>query len=185
VAVNEMRPALRSLRLSGQHSGWVLRLRDRATGFVWFFIWTSLIGIPVALLATFVWYRVAISDHAPIEVGSGHRSVFEPTAHERPPDPQSVIPQPEKGFEPYRPQLKIAPTQLKLWKSIICNPGGDWNVAGCRDMPMDGDNVRSLEKRGSERCTIKTAQMIQSGHQPVQFASGLEERPPASPAKGS
>jgi len=28
------------------------------TGFVWFFIWTSLIGIPVALLAVFLWYRV-------------------------------------------------------------------------------------------------------------------------------
>jgi len=32
------------------------------TGFVWFFIWTSLIGVPVALLAVFVWYRVGISD---------------------------------------------------------------------------------------------------------------------------
>jgi hypothetical protein len=39
------------------------------TGFVWFFIWTSLIGIPVALLAVFVWYRVGISDEAPIQVG--------------------------------------------------------------------------------------------------------------------
>jgi hypothetical protein len=27
------------------------RLRDQAYGFVWFFIWASLIGIPVALLA--------------------------------------------------------------------------------------------------------------------------------------
>jgi len=42
------------------------------TGFVWFFIWTSLIGIPVALLAVFVWYRVGISDEAPIRVGAGH-----------------------------------------------------------------------------------------------------------------
>jgi len=42
------------------------------TGFVWFFIWTSLIGIPVALLAVFVWYRVGISDEAPIQVGGGH-----------------------------------------------------------------------------------------------------------------
>jgi MFS transporter, PAT family, beta-lactamase induction signal transducer AmpG len=30
-------------------------------GFVWFFIWTSLIGLPVALLAIFVRYRVGIS----------------------------------------------------------------------------------------------------------------------------
>jgi PAT family beta-lactamase induction signal transducer AmpG len=37
-----------------------------------FFIWTSLIGIPVALLAVFVWYRVGISDEAPIEVSGGH-----------------------------------------------------------------------------------------------------------------
>ena len=42
------------------------------TGFVWFFIWTSLIGIPVALLAVFVWYRVGISDETPVEVGQGH-----------------------------------------------------------------------------------------------------------------
>jgi MFS transporter, PAT family, beta-lactamase induction signal transducer AmpG len=42
------------------------------TGFAWFFIWTSLIGIPVALLAVFVWYRVGISDEAPIRVGGGH-----------------------------------------------------------------------------------------------------------------
>src|SRR6478752_1424613 len=42
------------------------------TGFVWFFIWTSLIGIPVALLAVFVWYRVGISDEALIRVGAGH-----------------------------------------------------------------------------------------------------------------
>jgi PAT family beta-lactamase induction signal transducer AmpG len=42
------------------------------TGFVWFFIWTSLIGIPVAALAGFVWYRVGISDEAPIRAGAGH-----------------------------------------------------------------------------------------------------------------
>jgi len=42
------------------------------TGFVWFFIWTSLIGIPVALLAVFVWYHVGISDEAPIQVEGGH-----------------------------------------------------------------------------------------------------------------
>jgi PAT family beta-lactamase induction signal transducer AmpG len=42
------------------------------TGFVWFFIWTSLIGIPVALLAMFVWYRVGIPDEASIQVGRGH-----------------------------------------------------------------------------------------------------------------
>src|SRR5690349_509781 len=42
------------------------------TGFVWFFIWTSLIGIPVALLAVFVWWRVGISDEVPMQVGGGH-----------------------------------------------------------------------------------------------------------------
>src|SRR5262249_60214070 len=42
------------------------------TGFVWFFIWTSLIGIPVALLAFFVWYRVGMSDEGTIEVRGGH-----------------------------------------------------------------------------------------------------------------
>jgi MFS transporter, PAT family, beta-lactamase induction signal transducer AmpG len=41
------------------------------TGFVWFFIWTSLIGIPVALLAVFVWYHVGMSDEAPIRVEGG------------------------------------------------------------------------------------------------------------------
>jgi PAT family beta-lactamase induction signal transducer AmpG len=34
------------------------------TGFVWFFVCTSLIGVPVALLAAFVWWRVGISDEA-------------------------------------------------------------------------------------------------------------------------
>ena len=38
------------------------------TGFIWFFVGTSLIGLPVALLAVFVWYRVGISDEAPIQV---------------------------------------------------------------------------------------------------------------------
>jgi MFS transporter, PAT family, beta-lactamase induction signal transducer AmpG len=42
------------------------------TGFAWFFIWTSLIGIPVALLAFFACYRVGISDEAPIQAGAGH-----------------------------------------------------------------------------------------------------------------
>jgi MFS transporter, PAT family, beta-lactamase induction signal transducer AmpG len=42
------------------------------TGFVWFFIWTSLIGIPVALLAVFVWCRVGISDEAPIQAEGRH-----------------------------------------------------------------------------------------------------------------
>ncbi len=42
------------------------------TGFVWFFIWTSLIGIPVALLAFFVWYRVGISDEGTLQVAGGH-----------------------------------------------------------------------------------------------------------------
>jgi PAT family beta-lactamase induction signal transducer AmpG len=42
------------------------------TGSVWFFSWTSLIGIPVALLAVFVWCRVGISDEAPIQVGGRH-----------------------------------------------------------------------------------------------------------------
>ncbi|WP_375465571.1 MFS transporter [uncultured Methylobacterium sp.] len=34
------------------------------TGFTWFFVWTSLIGIPVALLAIYVWAKVGISDEA-------------------------------------------------------------------------------------------------------------------------
>jgi MFS transporter, PAT family, beta-lactamase induction signal transducer AmpG len=42
------------------------------TGFVWFFIWTSLIGIPVALLAVFVWSRVGISDEVPVQIGGRH-----------------------------------------------------------------------------------------------------------------
>ena len=75
------------LCLEGFQSGlsWLTILRKREsfraafsgfaiehTGFVWFFIWTSLIGIPVALLAFFVWYRDGISDEAPIEVRAGH-----------------------------------------------------------------------------------------------------------------
>jgi hypothetical protein len=31
-----------------------------------------MIGIPVALLAFFVWYRVGISDEVPIRVSGGH-----------------------------------------------------------------------------------------------------------------
>ena len=42
------------------------------TGFVWFFISTSIIGVPVALLAFFVWRRVGISDEAPIQAAAGH-----------------------------------------------------------------------------------------------------------------
>src|SRR4051794_6274425 len=35
------------------------------TGFTWFFIWTSLIGVPVAaLLAIYVWVKIGISDEA-------------------------------------------------------------------------------------------------------------------------
>jgi PAT family beta-lactamase induction signal transducer AmpG len=32
------------------------------TGFTWFFIWTSLIGLPVALLAVYVWAKIGLSD---------------------------------------------------------------------------------------------------------------------------
>ena len=41
------------------------------TGFVWFFVWTSLIGIPVALLAVYVWWKVGISDETPPQT-TGH-----------------------------------------------------------------------------------------------------------------
>jgi PAT family beta-lactamase induction signal transducer AmpG len=34
------------------------------TGFTWFFVGTSLIGLPVALLAVFVWAKVGLSDEA-------------------------------------------------------------------------------------------------------------------------
>ena len=61
-----VRPVDLALRLSGQHSGGFSGFVIEHTGFVWFFVWTSLIGIPVALLAVFVWYRVGISDEAPI-----------------------------------------------------------------------------------------------------------------------
>jgi PAT family beta-lactamase induction signal transducer AmpG len=48
-------------------SGFVIEV----TGFTWFFIWTSLIGVPVALLAIYVWVRVGISDGAaPERVGA-------------------------------------------------------------------------------------------------------------------
>ncbi|HMO29084.1 MFS transporter [Enterovirga sp.] len=42
------------------------------TGFVWFFVWTSLIGIPVALLAVYVWYKVGISDEMPPRPAGTH-----------------------------------------------------------------------------------------------------------------
>ncbi len=42
------------------------------TGFVWFFVGTSLIGIPVALLAFFVWAKVGISDEASSATASTH-----------------------------------------------------------------------------------------------------------------
>jgi PAT family beta-lactamase induction signal transducer AmpG len=48
-------------------SGFVIEV----TGFTWFFVWTSLIGLPVALLAIYVWVRVGISDGAaPERVGA-------------------------------------------------------------------------------------------------------------------
>jgi hypothetical protein len=34
------------------------------TGFTWFFVATSLIGLPVALLAVFVWAKIGLSDEA-------------------------------------------------------------------------------------------------------------------------
>jgi PAT family beta-lactamase induction signal transducer AmpG len=34
------------------------------TGFTWFFVGTSLIGLPVALLAVYVWAKVGLSDEA-------------------------------------------------------------------------------------------------------------------------
>ncbi len=36
----------------------------KGTGFTWFFVGTSLIGLPVALLAVFVWAKVGLSDEA-------------------------------------------------------------------------------------------------------------------------
>lgn len=42
------------------------------TGFTWFFVWTSLIGVPVALLAVHVWLRVGLSDEAAPQPGAGH-----------------------------------------------------------------------------------------------------------------
>ncbi len=35
------------------------------TGFSWFFVLTSLIGVPVALLALYVWAKDGLSDEAP------------------------------------------------------------------------------------------------------------------------
>ena len=40
------------------------------TGFTWFFIGTSLIGVPVALLAVYVWAKVGLSDEAPARVAT-------------------------------------------------------------------------------------------------------------------
>ena len=34
------------------------------TGFVWFFIGTSLIGLPVALLALYVWAKVGLPEES-------------------------------------------------------------------------------------------------------------------------
>jgi len=42
------------------------------TGFPWFFVGTSLIGIPVALLAVYVWAKVGISDETAPQSGPGH-----------------------------------------------------------------------------------------------------------------
>lgn len=42
------------------------------TGFTWFFIWTSLIGLPVALLAIYVWAKIGISDEAAPQAAGAH-----------------------------------------------------------------------------------------------------------------
>ena len=42
------------------------------TGFTWFFVWTSLIGLPVALLAVYVWARVGISDDTAPQSAAAH-----------------------------------------------------------------------------------------------------------------
>jgi MFS transporter, PAT family, beta-lactamase induction signal transducer AmpG len=42
------------------------------TGFTWFFVGTSLIGLPVALLAIYVWAKVGISDEAALRPTAGH-----------------------------------------------------------------------------------------------------------------
>jgi len=42
------------------------------TGFTWFFVGTSLIGLPVALLAIYVWAKVGISDEAAPRPTAGH-----------------------------------------------------------------------------------------------------------------
>ena len=42
------------------------------TGFTWFFIWTSLIGLPVALLAIYVWVKIGISDEAAPQSVAAH-----------------------------------------------------------------------------------------------------------------
>lgn len=42
------------------------------TGFTWFFVGTSLIGLPVAFLAVYVWAKVGISDEAASRPTAGH-----------------------------------------------------------------------------------------------------------------
>jgi len=42
------------------------------TGFTWFFVATSLIGLPVALLAVYVWAKVGISDETASRPAAGH-----------------------------------------------------------------------------------------------------------------
>ena len=42
------------------------------TGFTWFFVWTSLIGLPVALLAVYVWAKVGISDEVASRPAAAH-----------------------------------------------------------------------------------------------------------------
>jgi MFS transporter, PAT family, beta-lactamase induction signal transducer AmpG len=42
------------------------------TGFTWFFVGTSLIGLPVALLAVYVWAKIGLSDEAKPETIAAH-----------------------------------------------------------------------------------------------------------------
>jgi PAT family beta-lactamase induction signal transducer AmpG len=42
------------------------------TGFTWFFVWTALIGIPVALLAIYVWAKIGISEEATPQPAASH-----------------------------------------------------------------------------------------------------------------
>ena len=41
-------------------------------GFTWFFVGTSLIGLPVALLAFYVWAKVGISDETTAQPVAAH-----------------------------------------------------------------------------------------------------------------